>query len=239
MTSQFDNYYPIDNYSQDFNLLENFEFTKADKSDDVLAGKIINKLPSISKNNANKKAKAITIVKSTRNLIQNPTNKPIIHAVAKQIIKTVPNVTPKQAVKHAIQTLKTPEIRSKKIRTPHSSHVNYTEQDILDVSRWLQEKHPKKSATSIRNFAIYQLKTSRHSLEYLKGNTAARAAWVAHLTKMKLYEQTRDSSKIKSVVHNVLKSTNKPIFVTASTKAAAQKKASKVAIKSNKFIVKK
>ena len=380
MASQFNNFYPIDNYSQDFNLLENFESTTTDKSVAVLAEKITKKLPSISKRNAEKQAKtildvtrplakkalatkqvltkkdvndvavvavaqhvlkaspkisvseanqkAVNIVKPTRKATSKSTSrptrkatsrptskstskstsrptrkatsrptrkatskstsrptrkatsrptlnpatyKPTIRAIAKQLIKTVPGVTPKQAVKQAIKTLKAtskPTKKVTKVRKPNSSHndayykanPNRWEQDILDVSKWLQEKHPNKSPTSYRNYAIYQLRTSRHSLGYLKGNMSARAAWAAYLQSLKNKKTSRPgskkattrpgskkpttkpvASKIKAAVRSVLVSGNKTntVLVTAPTKAAAQKKASKVAMESNKFVVKK
>jgi len=373
MASQFNNFYPIDNYSQDFNLLENFESTTTDKSVAVVAEKITKKLPSISKKNAEKQAKtildvtrplakkalatkqvlskkdvndvavvavaqhvlkaspnisvsqanqkAVNIVKPTsrptrkvtskstsrptskstsrptskstsrptRKATSKPTlnpatYKPTIRAIAKQLVKTVPGVTPKQAVKQAIKTLKATS-KPTKVRKPNSSHndayykanPNRWEQDILDVSKWLQEKHPNKSPTSYRNYAIYQLRTSRHSLGYLKGNMSARTAWAGYLKSLKNKKTSRPTSKkvttrpgskktsrptskkattrpgskkvttkpvaskIKAAVRSVLVNGNKAntVFVNAPTKAAAQKKASKVAMESNKFVVKK
>jgi len=418
MASQFNNFYPIDNYSQNFNLLENFESTTTDKSVAVVAEKITKKLPSVSKKNAEKQAKtildvtrplakkalatkqvltkkdvndvavvavaqhvlkaspnisvsqanqkAINIVKPTsrptrkatskatsrptrkvtskstsrptskstsrptRKSTSRPTRKvaskstsrptrkavskstsrpkrkatskptlnpatykPTIRAIAKQLVKTVPGVTPKQAVKQAIKTLKATS-KPTKVRRPNSSHndayykanPNRLEQDILDVSKWLQEKHPNKSPTSYRNYAIYQLRTSRHSLGYLKGNASARTAWAGYLKSLKNKKTSRPTSKkvttrptskkvtsrpsskktsrpgskkvttrpgskkpttkpvaskIKAAVRSVLVSGNKAntVLVTAPTKAAAQKKASKVAMESNKFVVKK
>jgi len=264
MTSQFNNYYPIDNYSQNFNLLEKFQSTASNKAVNAVAEQIVNKIPNISKKNAQKKAK--TILKATgpltkkelgpnkintkdindiaisavaENILQakpkmsvpearekainiikptkprTPTIKPQIFKIAKELVTTVPGTTPKQAVATAMKRLKVPTKKAtkstkkvttkpgkkvttkptRKVGRPHSSHVQFTEKDIQDVTKWQQEKWPNKSPKTNRNFAIYLLETSRHSLGYLKGNDSARKNW-ARIVARKNKNTSKSTKKV-------------------------------------------
>jgi hypothetical protein len=111
--------------------------------------------------------------------------------------------------------------RSKKVSLKrHSSHNKYTAQDILDVTKWQQEKWPNKSIEFNNKRAIHLLNTSHHSLAYLKGNAAARADWVkiSARNKMKLSNKTSKTIKEKFENDDTTPSvTEPPTYTTKST----------------------
>lgn len=110
----------------------------------------------------------------------------------------------KAVVKNKLTSKSTSKSSKKVSSKPHSSHIKYTAQDIFDVTKWQQEKWPNNSTETNNKWAIYLLKTSPHSLDYLKGNASARAVWA------KVSAKNKKTSKPSKKVSKPNKKTLKP-----------------------------
>jgi hypothetical protein len=64
-------------------------------------------------------------------------------------------------------------------RLPFAPRKNksYTAADLAGVVAWTKERYPKLSNDAATKLATKTLQTSNHSLDYLKGNSAARNVW--------------------------------------------------------------
>jgi len=128
------------------------------------------------------------------------------------------NIVSEKKIKNRLPKKSTSKSSRKLLSKPHSSHVKFTLQDILDVTKWQQEKWPRKSLEFNNKRAIHLLKTSHHSLDYLKGNADARAAWAKFIKK-----NSRLNKKVSKPTKKVSKATNKISIPTKKVLKAIKK----------------
>jgi len=128
------------------------------------------------------------------------------------------NIVGEKKIKSRLPKKSTSKSSRKLLSKPHSSHVKFTLQDILDVTKWQQEKWPRKSLEFNNKLAIHLLKTSHHSLDYLKGNAAARAAWAKFIKK-----NSRLNKKVSKSTKKVSKATKKVSIPTKKVLKAIKK----------------
>lgn len=131
------------------------------------------------------------------------------------------NIVSEKKIKNRLPKKSTLKSSKKLSSKPHSSHVKFTPQDILDVTKWQQEKWPRNSIEINNKRAIHLLKTSSHSLDYLKGNTAARAVWAKFIEKNK--KNSRLSKKVLKATKKVSKVTKKVSIPTKKVLKAIKK----------------
>ena len=169
--------------------IENFRSIKLSKKPNTEENKSLLKIPNAEKL-SKKVSKKVSKNVSKKVSKETPNAEKPFKKVSKNVSKKVSKKTP-NAEKSSKKVSKKV---SKKIYNPHSSHIHYTEADIVAVSKWLKVKHPNNSDESIRNTAISQLKTSHRSINYLKGNATARSDW----HKAQLKKQAKAKAEVKA-----------------------------------------
>ena len=165
----------------------------------AVANSILTKVPNLPKSKAIAQAKAVlhataklvTTKPAKHVLTQNDVQDVTVAAVTEHILVNNPNLSHSAAKVSAVNLVKSSKPTTHKPTTHKSTthkptenksrtnkdHMHYTEKDIVEVTVWEHEKHPERAPQHNRSDAIHALEVSAHTMAWLKGNRAARAAW--------------------------------------------------------------
>ena len=165
----------------------------------AVANSILTKVPNLSKSKAISQAKAVlhataklvTTKPAKHVLTQNDVQDVTVAAVTEHILVNNPNLSHSAAKVSAVNLVKSSKPTTHKPTTHKSTthkptenksrtnkdHMHYTEKDIVEVTVWEHEKHPERAPQHNRSDAIHALEVSAHTMAWLKGNRASRAAW--------------------------------------------------------------